>query len=219
MQNKLTRFYRHYKNKPYRLLGTVRHSETLEEMALYETLYENELGRLWVRPKEMFFENVEVNGVNRPRFEKIEFNIGSHNELSESAIQEVSGLYELCFKSQLNSQKLQSVLDSHKKIHLLTCHDKNILVGFKLGYGKDGDTFYSWIGGVHPAFRGLGIAGELMRIQHEECKKAGYATVETRTKNEFSSMIRVNLAHGFRIVGTLISNSGNVKIVMQKKLN
>ncbi len=57
--------YQHYKGKKYKLLNVVRHSETLEELVLYETLYENELGRFWVRPKEMFVEEV---GEGTPRF-------------------------------------------------------------------------------------------------------------------------------------------------------
>ena len=52
-------FYRHYKNKPYKAIGIVRHSETQEEMALYEALYPNESGQLWVRPLAMFLEDVE----------------------------------------------------------------------------------------------------------------------------------------------------------------
>jgi hypothetical protein len=47
-------FYRHYKDKPYRALSVCRHSETLEELVLYEALYPNDLGPLWVRPKNMF---------------------------------------------------------------------------------------------------------------------------------------------------------------------
>lgn len=46
--------YRHYKGKLYRVIDIVRHSETLEDMVLYECLYENNLGKLWVRPKELF---------------------------------------------------------------------------------------------------------------------------------------------------------------------
>ncbi len=57
--------YQHYKGKRYKLIDVVRHSETLEELVLYETLYENELGRLWVRPKTMFLENLSDG---RPRF-------------------------------------------------------------------------------------------------------------------------------------------------------
>ena len=61
--------YRHYKGKLYRLHGLVRHSETLEELVLYETLYENDLGRMWVRPKQMFCESIEIDGRHVARFE------------------------------------------------------------------------------------------------------------------------------------------------------
>jgi hypothetical protein len=61
--------YRHYKGMMYRAHDIVRHSETLEELVLYETLYENKNGKLWVRPKAMFLESVVIEGVTRPRFE------------------------------------------------------------------------------------------------------------------------------------------------------
>lgn len=60
--------YRHYKGKLYRFHRIVRHSETLEELGLYETLYENELGAFWVRPLAMFAESVTVDGKSVPRF-------------------------------------------------------------------------------------------------------------------------------------------------------
>ena len=47
-------FYRHYKGKPYRTLGIAHHSETMEELVLYEALYPNSKGPLWVRPRSMF---------------------------------------------------------------------------------------------------------------------------------------------------------------------
>ena len=59
-------YYRHYKNLLYQVLGTVRHSESLEPMTLYKALY-GEQG-MWVRPAAMFNETVEVNGVLQPRF-------------------------------------------------------------------------------------------------------------------------------------------------------
>jgi hypothetical protein len=60
--------YEHYKGMRYRVHFVVRHSETLEELVCYETLYENELGKMWVRPKAMFLETVEINGTVVPRF-------------------------------------------------------------------------------------------------------------------------------------------------------
>jgi hypothetical protein len=58
--------YRHYKGQPYRVLGTARHSETMEPLVVYQALY-GERG-LWVRPAAMFSEIIEVNGAPVARF-------------------------------------------------------------------------------------------------------------------------------------------------------
>ncbi|AUN97398.1 DUF1653 domain-containing protein [Bacteriovorax stolpii] len=63
--------YKHYKGKHYQVLGICKHSETLEDLVLYETLYENEQSRLWVRPVAMFLERIVVDGKELPRFEYI----------------------------------------------------------------------------------------------------------------------------------------------------
>jgi hypothetical protein len=62
--------YRHYKGGEYDVVGTVRHSETLEPMTLYRALY-GEQG-LWVRPAAMFEETVVVDGVSQPRFRRLD---------------------------------------------------------------------------------------------------------------------------------------------------
>ena len=58
--------YRHYKGQRYRVLGTARHSETLESMVVYQALY-GEHG-LWGRPTTMFCETIELNGEPIARF-------------------------------------------------------------------------------------------------------------------------------------------------------
>jgi len=61
--------YRHYKGNEYTVIGTARHSETLEEMVLYRQEY-GEHG-LWVRPKPMFSETVKVDGQDVARFQPL----------------------------------------------------------------------------------------------------------------------------------------------------
>lgn len=61
--------YVHYKGMEYEVLGTVRHSETLESLTLYRAMY-GEFGQ-WVRPAAMFNEDVVIDGVQQPRFRKI----------------------------------------------------------------------------------------------------------------------------------------------------
>ena len=62
--------YRHYKGGQYEVIGTARHSETLEPMTVYRALYGAH--GLWVRPAAMFAEPVEIDGVVRQRFEKVQ---------------------------------------------------------------------------------------------------------------------------------------------------
>ncbi len=67
--------YKHYKTgNLYELIGVATHSETLEEMVIYKRLYpSDDLNdhRVWVRPKEMFFESVVYDGDSVPRFQWI----------------------------------------------------------------------------------------------------------------------------------------------------
>lgn len=62
--------YRHFKGNEYLVLHIAKHSETLEEFVVYQALY-GERG-IWVRPLNMFAEQVEVNGNLVNRFEEIE---------------------------------------------------------------------------------------------------------------------------------------------------
>ena len=58
--------YRHFKGNLYKLLYVAKHSETLEEMGVYQALY-GEQG-IWVRPASMWNEHVERDGYSGPRF-------------------------------------------------------------------------------------------------------------------------------------------------------
>ena len=58
--------YRHFKGNRYRVIGMAKHSETLEEMVVYQALY-GEYG-IWVRPASMWNETVERGGQRLRRF-------------------------------------------------------------------------------------------------------------------------------------------------------
>lgn len=70
--------YKHYKGHEYEVVGIARDSETLEEMVIYKALYKSEEfgdNILWVRPKEIFLENVTIDGQEVERFQKVEQDI------------------------------------------------------------------------------------------------------------------------------------------------
>ena len=61
--------YKHDKGNLYEVLTTAQHSETEEWMVVYKALYGDK--GMWVRPYEMFVEQVEVEGKLISRFELI----------------------------------------------------------------------------------------------------------------------------------------------------
>lgn len=56
------RTYKHFKGNMYKVVGMAKHSETLEDMVIYEALYNN---TTWVRPAYMWNEVVDDKGTLR----------------------------------------------------------------------------------------------------------------------------------------------------------
>ena len=58
----INKTYRHYKGNMYKVIGLAKHSETLEDMVVYQSL---ETGAIWVRPAYMWSETVDDKGTLR----------------------------------------------------------------------------------------------------------------------------------------------------------
>ena len=61
--------YQHYRGMRYRVLGIAKHSETLEDLVVYEALYDNKVSKTWARPLAMFLDKIEKDGELINRFE------------------------------------------------------------------------------------------------------------------------------------------------------
>ncbi|MES2630608.1 MAG: DUF1653 domain-containing protein [Patescibacteria group bacterium] len=69
METDITGHYQHYEGNKYEVIGEGAHTETDEKFVVYKGLYEPYA--IWVRPFNMFFEPVEIDGKKVPRFAKI----------------------------------------------------------------------------------------------------------------------------------------------------
>ncbi|MDU0370397.1 GNAT family N-acetyltransferase [Hymenobacter endophyticus] len=128
-------------------------------------------------------------------------------ELLSAALETTAAELEADLHYQQQCQPVQAWL----------AYENNQLVGCKLGYERKPGHYYSWLGGVHPDFRGRGIAAELMGQQHAWCAAQGYRRVRTQTYNRWRAMLLLNLRHGFDIIGTVQSSRG-LNIVLEKEL-
>lgn len=65
----MEKYYRHFKGNIYKVLHIAKHSETLEDMVVYQAMYGDK--SIWVRSKAMFEESIERDGKVIRRFEPI----------------------------------------------------------------------------------------------------------------------------------------------------
>lgn len=140
----------------------------------------------------------------------------------EPALNRLLDLLTHVFTNQSREEWLADLAAKATYLNFLTllALDGDRVIGCKLGYEWESDepgrrTFYSWLGSVDPAYSGQGVAGELMRLQHEACQRAGYVMVRTHTYNQWRDMLILNLRHGFQIIGTQPGKHGPM-IILEK---
>jgi len=97
----------------------------------------------------------------------------------------------------------------------------NQLVGFKIGYDRFNDgSFYSWMGGVLPKFRRMGVAYSLANLQEKWATKNEFSSILLKTRQKHDRMIAFSLNRGFIITEeTHITPDEETRIWMQKSLN
>lgn len=92
------------------------------------------------------------------------------------------------------------------------------IAGFKVGYER-GEYFYSWMGGVLPAFRRFGIAKALAETQESWAFQEGYRFLQFTTRNRHKAMLVFALLRGFYITGLEPREDiVNSRIFLEKRL-
>lgn len=103
---------------------------------------------------------------------------------------------------------------------LLLCYVEGELAGFKLGYQKAPGAFYSWLGGVLPDYRKLGLAQQMLDVQERWATEQGYSELSVKTLNRFGAMLAMLVQNRYQI--TDLNGAGlpltEHKISLQKSL-
>nr|WP_233786247.1 GNAT family N-acetyltransferase [Planococcus halotolerans] len=130
----------------------------------------------------------------------------------------LNGLVSLHTKVFGSSDDLAGRMAEKPKLHIDLALDGDRVIGYKVGYALNREQFYSWLGGVDESYRHQGIARRLMERQHEYARQESYNAVRTHTKNKWRSMLLLNIQSGFDIIGIYMDDTGEPKIILEKKL-
>ena len=107
------------------------------------------------------------------------------------------------------------------KYLVLIAEIDNQSVGFKIGYDRfNNGSFYSWMGGVLPKFRRMGVAYSLANFQEKWATKNEFSSILLKTRQKHDGMIAFSLNRGFIITEeTQLTPTEETRIWMQKLLN
>lgn len=123
------------------------------------------------------------------------------------------------FGSKMTKEKLANRLEKKANLILIASHN-GIPIAYKVGYEKAPHEFYSWLGGVVPAFRKLGVATVLREQQETWVLENGYRTISVKSMNKYPAMLQLLISSGYQIFGYEDNGSSeNSKIQFIKQLN
>lgn len=97
-----------------------------------------------------------------------------------------------------NEQSLAQRLEGKRHL-ILVAEQQGQILGFKIGYELDSDTFYSWFGGVSPKARNSGVAQKLLDVQEFWSIEQGYQQLKVKSRNQFPAMLRLLLRNNYLI--------------------
>lgn len=122
------------------------------------------------------------------------------------------------FKAPHQAEEYQKRLEGVPRL-ILVAESAGKIVGFKVGYAKGEQVFYSWMGAVLPEFRQFGVAKALAVRQEEWARVQGFTCIQFKTRNRLKAMLQFALGNGFDIIGVEPRETlGEYRILLQKML-
>lgn len=148
----------------------------------------------------------------------MKFEIKSFNKLDDNILIDILSLEEAIFDQPYSKEKLLREAKVKHNLLILIAYDGNKPVGYKIGFELSSRLFYSWIGGVHPDYRGKGLAKQLMEKQHSLVPSFGHSCIRTYTENKYKEMLILNLKSGFNVIGVYKSDHDDKQTIMLEKM-
>lgn len=123
------------------------------------------------------------------------------------------------FDSLYSKELFENRLKDSKHL-IIIAYYKDKPIGFKIGYETPSKRhFYSWMGGVVPKFRKLGVAQKLMDYQEQWVRKSNYERLLVKTRKKHLAMAKLLEKYNYCEIGVLpYKPKEETRILFEKKL-
>ncbi len=132
----------------------------------------------------------------------------------------ISELYNEMVRPPQEASYFHRRLDGRKNVLVMVAELDGSPVGFTCGYELRPTTYYSWLYGVLPDARRLGVASQMMDAAHAWVRQRGYEMLRFECYNQHRPMILAAILNGSDIVGIRWdANTANNLVVFERSLH
>lgn len=129
----------------------------------------------------------------------------------------IANLYNEIFRPPQDAAFFHRRLDERRNVLNLVADLEKKPVGFICGYELRPSTYYSWLCGVLPDARRLGIASQLMSAEQAWAQQHGFEMLRFECNNQARPMIHVAIRYGYDIVGIRWDSRNLTNLVIFEK--
>ncbi len=132
----------------------------------------------------------------------------------------IRDLYNQVFRPARDLAYFQRRLEHHPHKLMMVAELDGRPVGFGCGYELRPTTYYSWLYGVLPEFRRLGIASQLLAAEQAWAMDHKYEMARFECYNQHRPMLLLAVKNGYDIVGIRWdSHTANNLVIFEKHLS
>lgn len=113
----------------------------------------------------------------------------------------ITDLYNQVFSPGVNEEFFNNRFRGRHNISMLVAMVDDRHVGFIIGFELMPSTFFSWLCGVLPDLRRIGVATQLMHGQQAWAQEHQYAIMRFECQNQHRPMLHVAIREGYDLTG------------------
>lgn len=129
----------------------------------------------------------------------------------------IRDLYNQVFRPSQDVEYFRLRLRNHHDILMMVAELDGKPVGFSVGYELRPTTYYSWLYGVIPDARRLGVASQLLEAETAWAREKGFEVMRFECYNQIRPMLILAIRQGYDVVGIRFDGRTHMNLVIFEK--